>query len=103
RTERMSIDSDPLPVLFTEAPTHPKLKDARFHVDPATNAPYLITEDLDEGKIRVLKINRLKARNGFDDWLYLVIADALNAAAADEKVLVVVLTGEGDVGYLVVE
>ena len=89
-----------MPPLIAGAPTHSKLKDARFHVDPKTNAPYLVAEDLDNGTIRVLKINRVKARNGFDDWLYLVISDALNAAAADEKVLVVVLTGEGDVRLL---
>ena len=91
------LDDRPLPALIKEAPVHDRLKDARLRVDPKVNAPYLLTEDLDEGRIRVLKINRLKAKNGFDDWLYLVIADALNVAAADEKVLVVVLTGEGEV------
>jgi 1,4-dihydroxy-2-naphthoyl-CoA synthase len=97
----MSLDNDPLPPLIPNPPTHAKLKDARLHVDPKSNSPYLIIQDLDEGSIRVIKINRQKAKNGFDDWLYLVISDALNVAAQDEKVLVVILTGEGEVRDLV--
>jgi len=96
-TTAFSVADDPIPELFQEPPHHDKLKDARLRVDPESKQPYLIQDDREDGKIRVLKINRLKARNGFDDWLYLVISDALNVAAADEKVLVVVLTGEGEV------
>jgi enoyl-CoA hydratase/carnithine racemase len=87
---------EPLPVLPSFAPTHPKLQDSRLHVDPASNLPYLVEENLDEGKIRIIKINRLKAKNGYDGWLALALADALNAAAADPSVLVVILTGNGE-------
>ena len=91
------LDTLPLPPIIPGLSVHPQLKDARLRVDPKSNARYLLQEDVDEGHIRILKMNRLKAKNGFDDWLYLVIADALNAAAADDNVWVVVLTGEGEV------
>jgi len=91
-----TLDTDPLPSLLRDPPTHEKLKDARFTIDPKTNAPYLLMEDVDGGRVRVFKFNRVKAMNAFDDRMYLVVADALNAAEKDEKVLIVVLTGAGE-------
>lgn len=95
------VDQDKaLPDLITSLPEHPSLANARNYVDPKTKEPYLVCEDVEDGKVRVMKINRIKAKNGFDDWLYLVIADALNVANQEEKILAVVLTGEGEVSFL---
>ena len=88
--------NEALPEYLPTPPEHDSLAGAASHVDEKTKEPYLKIQDLDEGKIRVIKMNRLKAKNGFDDWMYLVLSDALNQAEKNEKVLVVILTGEGD-------
>ncbi|KAH9251521.1 hypothetical protein BASA81_010552 [Batrachochytrium salamandrivorans] len=77
-------------------PFHPQLEGAAMRVDPSTNEPYLVVPAIDSNGIQVISINRKRARNGFDGWLFLCLADALNAASQNDKVLVVVLTGEGD-------
>lgn len=78
-------------------PVHPKQQGASRRIDASTQQPYLTITDLDDGRIRVITINRKKARNAFDDWLYLCIADALHEAEKDENVLIVILTGgDGD-------
>lgn len=49
----------------------------------------------DHGAIRVLTLNRSATRNAIDLELRVVLAEALEAAMADETVRVVVLTGAG--------
>ena len=49
----------------------------------------------DHGAIRVLTLNRPATRNAIDLGLRVVLAEALEAAMADEAVRVVVLTGAG--------
>ena len=49
----------------------------------------------DEGRVRVLTLNRPAALNAFNDALYNAVAVALTSAAADDSVSVVVLTAEG--------
>lgn len=49
----------------------------------------------DEGRVRVLTFNRPTALNAFNDALYNAVAVALNDAAVDDAVSVVVLTAEG--------
>ncbi|MCG5434403.1 enoyl-CoA hydratase-related protein [Mycobacterium sp. MYCO198283] len=49
----------------------------------------------DAGKVRTLTLNRPEALNAFNEALYDATADALLAAAADDEVAVVVLTGAG--------
>lgn len=51
----------------------------------------------DVGAVRTLTFDRPAARNAFDLALYRGVADALDAARADESVRVVVLTGAGPV------
>lgn len=50
----------------------------------------------DEGAVRLLRIDRGGRKNAFDQALYLGLADALRAAADDDAVHVVVITGTGD-------
>ncbi len=60
----------------------------------------LVTEVLriaDEGAVRTLTLDRPSARNAFDLSLYRGLADALDAARADDEVRVAVLTGGGTV------
>lgn len=54
----------------------------------------LLTKD--EGRVRVLTLNRPRALNAFNQELYLALAEALREADADPQVRVVVLTGAGD-------
>jgi 2-(1,2-epoxy-1,2-dihydrophenyl)acetyl-CoA isomerase len=49
----------------------------------------------DEGQVRVLTPNRPGTRNAIDLELRVVLADAIEAAMADEAVRVIVLTGGG--------
>ena len=49
----------------------------------------------DENRVRTLTLNRPDALNAFNEALYDATADALNAAADDAEVAVVVLTGSG--------
>lgn len=58
------------------------------------SAPCLLTHD--EGRVRVLTLNRPRALNAFNQELYLALAEALRAADADPQVRVIVLTGAGD-------
>jgi enoyl-CoA hydratase/carnithine racemase len=53
----------------------------------------LLTEDRD--RVRLLTFNRPDRANAFNEELYHAAADALRAAAADDDVSVVVLTGAG--------
>lgn len=47
------------------------------------------------GRIRTLTLNRPAALNAFNDALYLALGQALQDAAADSAIAVVILTGEG--------
>jgi enoyl-CoA hydratase/carnithine racemase len=49
----------------------------------------------DHGRVRLLTLNRADALNSFNDALYDAVTDALNTAATDDNVAVVVLTGAG--------
>jgi enoyl-CoA hydratase/carnithine racemase len=49
----------------------------------------------DERRVRTLTLNRPEVLNAFNEALYDATTDALMAAAADEQVAVVVLTGAG--------
>ncbi len=51
----------------------------------------------DEGRVRTLTFRRPEAANAFSEELYRATAAALDAAASDDSVSVVVLTGEGRV------
>lgn len=51
----------------------------------------------DEGAVRVITLNRVDAANAFNRALYDAVAEALNDAAADDTVKVVVITGAGRV------
>jgi enoyl-CoA hydratase/carnithine racemase len=58
-----------------------------------------VSDDLvrvaDHGPVRVLTLHRPEALNAFDSPLYRAAGAALNAARADDRVKVVVLTGAG--------
>ena len=72
---------------------------------PSTGAPVArpipsVTGDLvlridDLGRVRLLTLDRPEALNAFNNELYLATGDALAAAADDDGVAVVVITGEG--------
>lgn len=70
--------------------------------DPAAAAedPVLVAEDpvlvADHGAVRVLTFNRPTKRNAFNQALWYGVADALRAAAEDDAVSCVVLTGAGE-------
>lgn len=49
----------------------------------------------DENRVRTLTLNRPEALNAFNEALYDAVAEALNAAAEDPEVAVVVITGAG--------
>lgn len=49
----------------------------------------------DEGRIRVITLDRPQARNAFSEELYDLSTDALIAAAEDNGIAVVIITGEG--------
>ena len=49
----------------------------------------------DHGRVRLLTLDRPEALNAFNTELYDTVAGALDDAAADGDVAVVVLTGEG--------
>ena len=49
----------------------------------------------DDGRVRLLRLNRPDALNAFDTALYRATADALDAAADDPDIAVVVITGTG--------
>ena len=51
---------------------------------------------LDDGAVRTLQIDRGGRKNAFDQAQYHGLADALSAAATDDAVHVVVVTGTGD-------
>jgi enoyl-CoA hydratase/carnithine racemase len=55
--------------------------------------PVVLTRDTD--RVRVLTMNRPAKLNAFNAELFAGLADALEAAAADDEVRVVVLTGAG--------
>lgn len=50
----------------------------------------------DKNSIRIVTINNPKKKNAISRPAYLALADIINAAATDEKVKAVVLTGAGD-------
>jgi enoyl-CoA hydratase/carnithine racemase len=54
-----------------------------------------VVEQADYGKVRVLTFNRPEKLNAFDNQLYIEMSGALEAAAKDESVSVIVLTGKG--------
>jgi|TARA_B100001971_G_C18262450_1_gene588271 enoyl-CoA hydratase/carnithine racemase len=47
------------------------------------------------GRIRTLTLDRQQALNAFDDEMYKAVGDALSAAAVDDDVSVVIITGSG--------
>jgi enoyl-CoA hydratase/carnithine racemase len=49
----------------------------------------------DDQRVRLITFRRPEARNAFDTALYSAVADALDDAASDDGLAVVVLTGEG--------
>ena len=55
--------------------------------------PVVLAQDADH--VRVLTMNRPDKLNAFNTALFAGLADALEAAAADDEVRVVVLTGAG--------
>ena len=55
----------------------------------------MILEIADDQRVRTLTLNRPDVLNAFDDELYFATATALNEAAADPEVAVVLLTGAG--------
>lgn len=61
--------------------------------DAAAPEPVLLTANA--GRVRVLTFNRPRRANAFNAALYLAAASELNAAAADDGVGAVVLTGSG--------
>lgn len=67
----------------------------------STNMTYnnLLLEDLQPG-IRVIKINRPKALNALNSETLLELRTVLQQTARDEKVRVVVLTGEGEKAFI---
>lgn len=75
---------------------HPLLEGASKRLDTITKRPNIVISTLDEGRIRVIKFDRPLPRNGLDDWSFLGVADALNDAEKDDRVLIVILTGEGE-------
>lgn len=54
-----------------------------------------ILKTADEGRVRILTLNRPAQLNSMNDALYDALAHALTLAAADPGVAVVILTGEG--------
>lgn len=54
-----------------------------------------VLQVLDDGGARVLRFDRPDQLNAFDQRLWHAVADALDAAAADDSVRCVVLTGNG--------
>jgi len=60
---------------------------------PGAGGPVVEIED--DGAVRVLRLNRPEARNAFDAALYRALTTALDEAAADDAVHVVVVTGNG--------
>ena len=59
----------------------------------ANNDDVVLIDDVD--RARVITFNRPDAANAFNEILYHAVADALRAAAADDSVGAVVLTGAG--------
>lgn len=60
----------------------------------ATEATELLKTD-DRNKVRILALNRPENLNAFNDALYDAVTNALHAAAEDDAVSVVIITGEG--------
>jgi enoyl-CoA hydratase/carnithine racemase len=63
-------------------------------VDSAEAAAPLVTS-VTEGRIRILTLNRPAARNAFNESMYDAATDELIAAASDNSIAVVVITGTG--------
>jgi enoyl-CoA hydratase/carnithine racemase len=61
--------------------------------EPTTNEPVLLIED--DGGARILTLNRPDRLNAFSQELWRAAAEALEAAAADDAVRCVVITGAG--------
>lgn len=81
--------------------SHPKLHGAR-NVFKENGEPIIIFEKApknangeDDG-VYLMRFNRLKAFNGFNDAMYLVFADILNEAEKNDDVKIIILTGNGD-------
>ncbi len=55
----------------------------------------MVLKTADEGRIRTLTINRPDALNAMNNGVFTAIREALDAAADDEAIAVVVITGEG--------
>ena len=77
----------------------PQLPSARFRwklplgSDQMADTPLI--KVVDEGRVRVVSIDRSEALNAMNNAVFSGIRDALTAAEDDESVAVVVLTGEG--------
>lgn len=59
----------------------------------------ILTEDKDPG-IRILKISRPKALNALNSDTLVELRDALDAAAKDDQIRVLVLSGDGDKAFV---
>jgi enoyl-CoA hydratase/carnithine racemase len=46
-------------------------------------------------RVQIITLNRPEALNSFNDDMYRAVGDALSAAADDDAVSVVIITGEG--------
>lgn len=60
---------------------------------PPQSGPVLLVED--DGGVRTLTLNRPEALNAFNQDLWYATAEALEAAAADDGVRCVLITGTG--------
>src|SRR6202012_1541535 len=72
---------------------------APWHYIPPMNAPHLDSLILTtrDGAVLRISLNRPQARNALSSALMGALADALDAAAADTSVRVVILAAEGNV------
>jgi enoyl-CoA hydratase/carnithine racemase len=57
--------------------------------------PESVVEQTNHGKVRVLSFNRPERLNAFNTQLYNDVSDALDKAAGDDGISVVILTGNG--------
>lgn len=53
-------------------------------------------QSLDQGRVRIITLDRPAARNAFNEALYDAATDALIEAAADDGIAVAIITGTGD-------
>lgn len=80
--------------------SHPKLKGARDTFREANGDSMVLIEpapktaDRKDDGVWILTMNRLKSKNALSDEMFLVLSDALNELANDERVKLVIITGK---------